>query len=213
MSLILAKSFLGVLPSDVLGEIAVSAAVAELPAGVFIYEPELVIVARGLLRAFVADSGARQVTVSYVRAPGVIGLAHLAGRGFPVAFQTVTDCELVEVSQPFAELVDRFPRLGWSATREVTSRLDQVLSETTRVAFGSMRQRLAFHLLNLTSIDGEERSGPVKPRDLVLAVGTVSEVIRRTVIQCQATGLVSVSRDGVVVTDRPGLQRIADSYA
>lgn len=212
-TVVLAASFLRALPADVLGELAARSVAIPVPAGMFVYEPELAVVQQGLLRAFVADSAARQVTVSYIRYPGAIGLAHLAGRGFPVAFQAVTDCQLVQLEAPrLTELVDQYPRIGWSATREVTSRLDELLAETTRIAFGSMRQRLAFHVLNLTCDESGGPSRTVRQRDLALAVGTVGEVIRRTVIQLQAAGLLSATREGVVVVDRAGLRRIADSH-
>lgn len=208
----IAGSFLNVLPDEVLGEVVARSVVTNLEAGRFLYEPELAIIHRGLLRGFVADSTGRQLTVSYLGAASAVGLTHLMGRSFPAAFQAVSDSQLCQVDrEQVTELAERFPRLGWSATREVTKRLDDVLAEATRVAFGSMRKRLAFHLLALTSAEQDGGSDrPVRQADLALAVGSVREVIGRTVIQLRDAGMVSTGAAGVTIVDRAGLRRISD---
>lgn len=207
-----ATSFLNVLPDEILGDVVARSVSMNLEAGRFLYEPELAVLDRGLLRGFVADSTGRQLTVSYLGPSSAVGLTHLMGRSFPAAYQAVSHSRLLQLNrEQVTELAERFPRLGWSATREVTRRLDDVLAEATRVAFGSMRKRLAFHLLALTSADqdgGPDR--PVRQADLALAVGSVREVIGRTVVQLRDAGMVSTGAAGVRIVDRVGLRRISE---
>lgn len=210
----IARSFLNVLPNEVLGDVAARSVVIKLEAGRFLYDPELAVLDRGLLRGFVADSTGRQLTVSYLGAASAVGLTHLMGRSFPAAFQAVRDSRLLQLDrEQVTELGERYPLLGWSATREVTRRLDDVLAEATRVAFGSMRKRLAFHLLALTAADQDGGPGrPVRQADLALAVGSVREVIGRTVSQLRDAGMVSTGAAGVMIVDRAGLRRISDDH-
>ena len=51
------ESLLGVLPGDVLIEVFRGILPVDLPAGRFVYEPEIAVVESGLLRAFLAESG------------------------------------------------------------------------------------------------------------------------------------------------------------
>lgn len=211
----ISKSFLNVLPDDVLDAVAARSVSINLEAGRFLYDPELAIVELGLLRGFVGDSTGRQLTVSYLGASCAVGLTHLTGRRFPAAFQAIGGSRLLQLDrEQVTTLADRFPELGWSATREVTRRLDDVLAEATRVAFGSMRKRLAFHLLALTSAEQDDGSDlPVRQADLALAVGSVRKVIGRTVIQLRDAGIVSTGSAGVTIVDRAGLRRISEDRA
>lgn len=208
----ISKSFLNVLPHEVLDAVAARSVPINLEAGRFLYDPALAVVDHGLLRGFVADSTGRQLTVSYLGVSCAVGLTHLTGRRFPAAFQAISDSQLLQLDrEQVTALSERFPGLGWSATREVTRRLDDVLAEATRVAFGSMRKRLAFHLLALTSADHD--GGPARPvrqADLALAVGSVREVIGRTVSQLRDAGVLSTSAAGVTAVDRAGLRRISE---
>lgn len=122
----------------------------------------------------------------------------------------MTKSRLLPVGQErFTELVDRFPGLGWAAATEVTRWCDDLFAEIDRRAFGFVRQRLAFHLLSLSAIEHGGGSAPIRQRNLVLAVGSPAEVIRRSVLELESTGLVSNTHIGVVVIDRIGLERVA----
>ncbi|MGH9072174.1 MAG: Crp/Fnr family transcriptional regulator, partial [Acidimicrobiales bacterium] len=144
----LRASFLGRLPESVQSEVLEATIVVELPSGQLVYDPQLAIVATGALRVFLANPSGRQIAVSYLRCPVSVGLARLAGQAYPVAFQAVGVTRLLRVGrQRFEGLRHEHPELGWAATEEVTRRLNDVLAETALVAFGSLRQRVAHHLL------------------------------------------------------------------
>lgn len=208
---ILAVSFLGVLPREALARIAADGlAGGVLDAGQLLYEPELSVIISGRIRAFITGRDARQLTVGYLSAPSSVGLTHAAGRRYPTAFQCIAPVRLAMVgNQRFAELLGSYPRLGWSAAEEISARLDAVEGELARVAFGSLRQRIAYHLLALLP-SGRDDCMPVHQAQLAAAVGSVREVVARTLAQLRQQHLVDVDARGIVIADRAGLARLAE---
>jgi CRP/FNR family transcriptional regulator, cyclic AMP receptor protein len=78
-------------------------------------------------------------------------------------------------------------------------------------AFMSVRQRLAGHLLGLASEDAEGRLvASATQQQLANAIGSVREVVARTLHEFREDGLVDVSRARVTVLDRKALAR--DAY-
>jgi CRP-like cAMP-binding protein len=203
------ESFLGVLPETDRCDLASGARVLELPAGRLIYDPQLSIIANGTLRAFVDDGSGRHLTVSYVKRPQAIGVGGAAGREFPVAFQAVTACTVLRLSQVrFDEIRKRHAEVGWAAAEELAHYLDDVLAEIARVAFQPVRARIAHHLLKLTDSDERERN-PIHQVELAAAVGSVREVVNRTVGTLRDAGLVNVSQAGVTPLNTDGLRHVA----
>jgi CRP/FNR family transcriptional regulator len=81
--------------------------------------------------------------------------------------------------------------------------------------FGSVRQRVARHLLDIAA--EHQRSSmllaPVSQQELADAVGTVREVVARVLRELRDEGLITTSRQGVALLDPAGLNRVADLEA
>ena len=79
-----------------------------------------------------------------------------------------------------------------------------------RFAFMSVRQRVSGYLLNVAT---PEPSGglvaTITQQQLADAIGSVREVVARTLHDLRSDGLVSVSRARVAILDRDGLMRTA----
>jgi CRP-like cAMP-binding protein len=203
------ESIFGVLPDTDRCDLTSAARVLELPAGKLVYDPQVSIIASGRLRAFVDDGSGRHLTVSYVNRPQAIGIAGAAGREFPVAFQAVSSCTVLRLSQVrFDEIRQRHAEIGWAAAEELAHYLDDLLAEIARVAFQPVRARIAHHLLELTNSDERARN-PVHQVELAAAVGSVREVVNRTVGTLRDAGLVNVSQAGVTPVNTDGLRHIA----
>jgi CRP-like cAMP-binding protein len=199
---LLRRSLFAVLPETELLRLAEDVHETCLLAGNLLYDPEVTIVATGLVRVFIADGTGRQVTVSYLRGGNAIALAHLAGRRYPTAFQAVVDSDLVVIGDERVLGLHRSnAALGWESARECSARLDDVQAELARIAFGSLRQRLAFHLV-IISAALESTDQPVHLSELVIAVGSSREVISRTLSPLADDGIVHVGPGGVTVIDR-----------
>jgi CRP/FNR family cyclic AMP-dependent transcriptional regulator len=206
---VLQQSFLGSLPDHVHRDVADSARIVDLPAGKLVYEPQLSIVLAGALRAFIDDGSGRHLTVSYVRRPHAIGIAGAAGQEFPVAFQAVTVTTILRISPArFDKIRRNHSELGWAAAKELALYLDGVLAEIARVAFQPLRARIAHHLLALADCRDWEHHA-VHQAELAAAVGSVREVVNRTVGTLREAGLVDVSQAGVTVVNREGLLHVA----
>jgi CRP/FNR family transcriptional regulator len=80
-----------------------------------------------------------------------------------------------------------------------------------RFAFMTVRQRVSSYLLNVAT--PEPSSGrlvaPITQQQLANAIGSVREVVARTLHDLRSDGLVSVSRARVAILDREGLMRTA----
>lgn len=204
----MAGSFLAVLPAASRARLAESATIIQLPAGRLLYEPEVAVVASGLLRAFLASADGRQLTLTYLRPHAAVGLTAAAGRAHPVAFQAMIDTRLLRWGrEELAEVRRAHPDLGWAAAEEIAARLDEVTAALDRVAFGDLRARVAHHLLALADgLDG----APVPAAAVTAAVGSVREVIARILGALRAEGLVEAGPVGVRIVDADGLDRIAE---
>lgn len=204
----LRRSVFSVLPEPDLRRLAGEAHESRLLAGHLLYDPEVTVVAAGLVRAFIGDGTGRQATLAYLRGGNTLGLAHLAGRRYPVAFQAIEVSRLVVVGNERAlQLHTEHPALSWATARELSTYLNDLESEVASYAFGSLRQRLASHLLALTAAsDDESDSLPVHLALLVTAVGSPREVISRTLAQLTADGTLHVGPAGVTITDRQQLR-------
>ena len=207
---LLQQSFLGALPEPIQSELATSARVIELPAGKLVYDPQLSIIMSGTLRAFVDDGSGRHLTVSYVHRPHAIGIAAVAGTEFPVAFQAITETTVLRISHSrFDKIRRNHAEVGWAAATELAHDLDDVLDEIARVAFQPVRARIAHHLLALADCDDCEHRA-VHQAELAAAVGTVREVVGRTIGTLRDAGLVDVSQSGITAVNKEGLRRVAD---
>lgn len=201
----LQRSVFGAVPEPELRRLAGEVRESRLLAGHLLYEPEVTVVTAGLLRAFIGDGTGRQITIAYIRPGHTLGLTHLAGRRYPVAFQASEDSRLLVIGNERAlQLHSAYPALGWATVRELSAYFNDLAIELASHAFGSLRQRLASHLLALTVGDGTDQ--PVHLGLLVTAVGSAREVISRTLGPLVADGTLHIDASGVTVTDRQRLQ-------
>jgi CRP/FNR family cyclic AMP-dependent transcriptional regulator len=208
----LGESFLGVLPASTRGGLIESGRLVEMPAGKLIYDPELSIILDGTVRAFVADGSGRHLTVSYLRPSNSIGTSGVAGREFPLAFQSITESTVLRFPRGrFDEIRKTHPEVGWAAAKDLAHFLDDVLAEISRVAFQPIRARVAHHLLAL--VDGEDcvTSG-IHQADLAAAVGSVREVVGRSLGTLRDAGLVEIGHSGITAINKAGLRLVAGQW-
>ena len=102
----------------------------------------------------------------------------------------------------------RDARVGWALAEELNRRLYETLQQTAINAFGSVRQRVAAHLLDLASAQQRPRGhlvARVSQQDLADAVGSVREVVARVLRDFRVERLVATSPDSIQVLDPAGL--------
>jgi CRP/FNR family cyclic AMP-dependent transcriptional regulator len=205
----LAHSFLMGLPPELVGRLRDEGERADYPAGTTVYRagsaPRAALVAGGLLRVFLTSVEGRQVTVRYARPGDVLGIAVLVGGPASTGVQAVEPSSLFRISvRTLTEAARNDPRVGWAIAEELNRRLYEVLEQTAVNAFGSVRQRVAAHLLDLASA----RQGPdgrlvahVSQQELADAAGSVREVVARVLRDLRIAGIVASAADSVVILD------------
>ena len=212
LDLAVRSSIFRFLPPAPLDRLLTDAIRVELPSGRFLPDAGLGLVVAGLVRVFAAGPDGRQVTVGYLRAGDVMGLARTAGRQYPVAFQTVVECRLLRVDpQGFEDFRGRYSDLAWAAASQLARNLDDVVNAVLLSALGSVRQRVIYHVLALstpTSGDGC-RTCRVTRQQLADSVGSVREVVTRVLSQLRRERLIT-GHDRLFIQDPERLRREVD---
>jgi CRP/FNR family transcriptional regulator, cyclic AMP receptor protein len=209
----LAGSFLGRLPPDLLGALLEAGERMDYPAGSMIYRPgsfsRTLLVVRGLLRVFMGSPEGRQVTVRYARAGDVLGIAVLVGGPAAVGVQALAESSLFRIdARMLTAAAHRDARVSWALAEELNRRLYATLQQTAANAFGSVRQRVAAHLLDLASAQQPAQGrlvARVSQQELADAVGSVREVVARVLRDLRLTGLLATAPDSISILDPAGL--------
>jgi CRP/FNR family transcriptional regulator, cyclic AMP receptor protein len=208
-----AGSFLGKLPPEVVAALVEAGELTDYPAGSTIYRegssPRTMLVIRGLLRVYMASAEGRQVTVRYARACDVLGIAVLVGGPADVGVQTLAESSLFRIdSRTLTAAAHRDARVSWALAEELNRRLYESLQQTAINAFGSVRQRVAAHLLDLASAQQRPGGGLVacvSQQELADAVGSVREVVARVLRDFRLDRLVLTAPDSVHILDPAAL--------
>jgi CRP/FNR family transcriptional regulator len=209
----MARSFLGRLPPDLVDELLAAGDRIEVPASSTLYRegspPRTFLVVRGLLRVYMSSPEGRQVTVRYARGGDVLGIAVLVGGPADVGAQTLGEASLFRIdSRILRTEARRDAGVAWALAEELNRRLYETLQQTAINAFGSVRQRVAAHLLDLAAAQQRPHGrlvAAVSQQELADAVGSVREVVARVLRDLRVVGLVATSADGVHILDAPGL--------
>lgn len=209
----MAGSFLGGLPEELVGRLVASGGRVDYPAGSTLYRegaaPRSLLVVRGLLRVYMSSPEGRQVTVRYARSRDVLGIAVLVAGPADVGVQTLADSTLFRIDAGLlTAAARRDSRVAWAMAEELSRRLYENLHQTAVNAFGTVRQRVAAHLLDLASTQQSPRGelvAHVSQQELADAVGSVREVVARVLREFRLAGLVATAADRVHILDPTGL--------
>src|SRR3954469_18162914 len=215
----LSQSFLADLPPELVGRLRTDGERADYPAGTTVYragdDPRAALVVQGLIRVFLSSPEGRQVTVRYARPGDVLGIAVLVGGPADTSVQTVEPSSVFRISARTLTAAARHdPRVSWAIAEELNRRLYDALAQTAVNAFGSVRQRIAAHLLDLAS-DGQRPHGRleahVSQQELADAAGSVREVVARALRDLRTAGVVATTAESVVILDPARLHALSGS--
>src|SRR5437016_6093638 len=133
-------------------------------------EPRAGILLGGTARAFLAAADGRQLTVRYARRGALLARrSYLLGGHSPIAIHAVTDVELLELdARPFLRLVETEATVARAVLVELSRRLEDVYATVADAAFGTVREKVARHLLALTADRraGERRIAAITQQEL-----------------------------------------------
>lgn len=183
----------------------------EFPAGSMLYrdaeEPRCALVVAGLVRAFLSAPDGRTVTIRYVRSGELLGIPIIVGGPIPASIQMVTNAELLVLNaRTLRQLGRSEPAVGWLLAQELAQRLTETYGAVADNAFGSLRERVARHLLDLAAVRDDKRLvADVTQQALADAVGSTRPAVARVLGALRQAGLIVTGTRDIEVLDPEGL--------
>lgn len=168
---------------------------------------------------------AGRVKISRIAPRGREQVLHVAGPGHhfntvpifdggpcPANAEALTEVELLAL--PRAEMrrvVEEHPDLAMALLKEFTGRMRHLVNLVDELALHTVQGRLA--RLLLTQAEAAERGDVVPPltqAEMAARLGTVREMVARTLKGFETQGLISLERGMITLLDRAGLERQAE---
>jgi CRP/FNR family transcriptional regulator, cyclic AMP receptor protein len=203
----LEDGFLFAIPEDSAEHLLADGIRISVPAGSVVYRsderPRVFVIVTGLLRVYLSSDDGRQVTVRYARSGNVAGLPLAVGGPAPTSIQSMTGASVVALRvDDLRTMLDSDPAVARACAEELTRQLYRALDEISEQTFLTVRQRVARQLLDLVAAG----SGPplvvqLSQQELADEIGTVREVVTRTLHQLREDGLIKTSREGIELLD------------
>jgi len=167
------------------------------------------IVAAGMVRTYLTAADGRRLTVRYAKAGAMVG--SITASRTALGVQAMSDSAIIELrTSTLQQCMLNDGLVGLLLIAEVGLRLRDTYSTLASNTFGSMRERVARHVLDLSVEDHEGRgtSAVVTQQGLADAVGTVREVVARILRDFRVEGLVATVPGRIKILDADRLAAI-----
>jgi CRP/FNR family transcriptional regulator len=174
----------------------------------------LYVVEAGHVRIFKSSSSGREQVLS-IDGPGssIAELPVFDGGNYPASGAAVDDATLLFVSkQDFHALCLAHPQVALKVLRVVGARLRRLVGIIEELSFTTVRHRLASYLLRLAQKSGKRTAAgvqvalPVTNQELASHIGTVRELVSRTLSRLQAEGMLKIDGRNVLIGDLKALE-------
>lgn len=135
-------------------------------------------------------------------------VAALDGGPNPACAVAFSDVVLWRIDRgDLKHIVTRYPVLAWALIENLAGRTRHLLRVVQDLAARSVRGRLARLLLEQAAVSEEGgKPLPLTQEEMAALLGTVREVVGRTLRNLAADGLIAVERQHIVIVDRAGLE-------
>jgi CRP/FNR family transcriptional regulator len=203
----LQDGFLFTIPEDAAERLLANGIRISVPAGSVVYReeerPRVFVVVTGLVRVYLSSENGRQVTVRYARSGDVAGLPLVVGGPAPMSIQSMIGSSVVAMRvDDLRAMLESDPAVARACAVELTRQLYRALDEISEQTFLTVRQRVARQLLDLVAAGaGPPLVVQLSQQELADEVGTVREVVTRTLHQLRDEGLIETSRAGIELVD------------
>lgn len=174
----------------------------------------VVAVLSGLARVFLRVDRGREATVGYARAGQVIGLAQVLGRE-ELGAEAVTATRVATLPvEGMGAILAQHPDVAWRMVEWTAGCLVGAMRSIVDGLHEPVTVRVARHLVDLAvPVPGAGTVAPVTHQYLAAAVGTVREVVTRSLRELRRRGLVDTGPGHIVLLDLEGLARLVDEAA
>ena len=172
--------------------------------------PRLTLIHTGQARVKALSRDGRSVTVRYAGAGQLIGLPSVVIGSAPISAETVVDCEVAVFNPQLVQaLARKNAELAWLFAEELAEIAHESQDLLRRNLFDSVQERVARHLLALASPGPGGMVVRVDQSAIANSVGSVREVIARTLRKFRAEGCIEKIGNGILITSPAKLQAIA----
>ena len=156
------------------------------------------LVLAGLLRLYIESNEGRQATVRYVK-PGQVLAPITPFHALPGTLAAVVNSTVIQFKEGAANRVARRNAdFAWELARALAEWALYLTSTVAYVAFGTVRERIAAHLIELAS-PSPSSCGRLEvhltQQELADVVGSVREVVNRALKDFRAQGLIGISSE------------------
>jgi CRP-like cAMP-binding protein len=177
-------------------------------------------VLRGAVRVFRTTLEGREQTVVRLGQGEAFNMpaAFVADGSAPASVAAIGGVELLSIPHPdFCRIVSETPEIALAVLRDFAAKLHYLTDLTRDLGLLTVRARLARFLLNALAPSGEgsgrrlDGSPPVRwtHHEIAAQIGTVREVVSRTMRAFVKAGLIVLDRHRIVIVDRDALAREA----
>jgi CRP-like cAMP-binding protein len=206
------------LPAPTLQSLAAIVAPLQRPAGTTIQlqgEPAeaMYLVAAGRVKIYRLSAGGREQVLNVIGAGGMFNAVPIFDGGpCPASADTLSDTVLLVLPRrALLECVDRHPLLARAFLAEFTGRMRHLVDLVDTLALHTVQGRLARLLLDqAAAAERGEAIVPITQAQMAAHLGTVREMVGRTLKSFEALGLIRMDRSAISVIDREGLERQAE---
>ena len=186
--------------------------------GRIFYMPEdtsevLFLLKEGRVQLYRISPDGKKLVIGTVGPGAIFGEMALIGQGMHNTFAEATEeCVLLVMSREDVEhLLVTKPKVALRIFEELGSRLKETESRLEEIAFKGIPARLASFLLQLADEQGADTITGLTHQDLGEQIGTYRETTTQTLNIFKADGLIDIGRKRIIILDREGLERVAES--
>jgi CRP-like cAMP-binding protein len=209
------ESFLSALPERASAALIDSAIEIEAASGQLIYREMrhptssfMALVVSGLVRVYVSSETGREITIRYAKRADIVGLPAVIARGAPTGVQAVTRSHLLQMQvNTMRHLVRTDPDVAWPVAQKLTDIIFETVGLLSDNVFKSVRDRVSGALLELARNEGGRLVVRASQQELADAIGSVREVVARTLRQLRDDGLIERTGNAILLVDPTALAR------
>ena len=207
-------SFCADLPEPIIAALAAISVPLRRPAGTLIQiegdqADGMYVVSSGRVKIARIGSNGREQVLNVIPAGGHFNTVPIFdGGACPANAEALEDVQLLALPrEALLGVVERHPPLALALLREFTGRLRHMVNLVDELALHSVQGRLAGLLL--AQAEAAERGRAVPPltqAEMAAHLGTVREMIGRTLKGFEALGLIRLDRGQITILDQDGLE-------
>ena len=165
---------------------------------------------QGKVKVFTRGDEGKEQIIHIAKQGEIIGFrAMFSGEPYKVAASTLEECNICFISKEnFLSMIDDNPSLRNGIMRELSKELGERAVFITNLAQKSVRERLAFALLILGDIYGEELINLTR-EDMANFVGTATETLIRLLKDFKEEGMIEIHTRKLEILNKEKLLKLA----